>query len=70
VPGVEEARVLLASRIGRPLDDPWIAACELAPATGVGLGDVAGPAREVFARELRGVPALVERLVRGELPVC
>lgn len=70
VPGVLGATVSLVSRIGWPLDQPWLASARLKLARGVGLSEVAAPARELLEGGLDGVDAFVQRLVRGELPVC
>jgi S-adenosylmethionine synthetase len=70
VPGVEEATVWLCSQIGRPLDDPWSVAVELVPKPDSCATDVEPAVQEVIATELQCLPAFVERLVRGELPVC
>ncbi len=70
VAGVREATVSLVSRIGWPLDQPWLASARLRLEAGVGLPEVDGPAREILESRLDRVDAFVERLVRGELPVC
>jgi S-adenosylmethionine synthetase len=70
VPGVEEASVWLCSQIGRPLNDPWSVAVEFVPKSDAGAVDLEPAIQEVIAAQLRGMPAFVERLVRGELPVC
>ena len=70
VAGIEEATVWLCSQIGRPLADPWSVAVEIIPAGGVDSADLDAAIRRVIAEELEGLPAFVERLVRGELPVC
>jgi S-adenosylmethionine synthetase len=70
VAGIEEATVWLCSQIGRPLADPWSVAVEVIPASGAKAADLDVAIRTVIADELQGLPAFVERLVRGELPVC
>ncbi|MCP3920364.1 MAG: methionine adenosyltransferase [bacterium] len=70
VAGIEETRVFLCSRIGRPIDRPWVASAQLSLAPGVAIGDVASDVRAIYARELAGVPRFLERLVREEVPVC
>ena len=70
VPGIEEATVWLCSQIGRPLADPWSIAVELLPQSEIGPADLEPAIQEVIAADLRDLPTLVERLTRGELPVC
>ncbi len=70
VAGIEEVNVLLASRIGSPIDTPWVASAELVLSEGVGLEDVEDSVREVFARQLAGAEGFVERLILTGAPVC
>lgn len=70
VPGVEEATVWLCSQIGRPIADPWSVAVEILPKPDATSADVETGVQEVIASELRNLPVFVERLTRGELPVC
>jgi len=70
VPGLEEVRATLVSRIGAPLKEPWIASLELVPTAGAALAELEAPARAVLERELAGVEDLVAELVAGRRPVC
>lgn len=70
VRGVEEATIWLCSQIGRRLDDPWSIAVSLVPAAGCELGELRQPVSQVIGNELQGMSSFVERLCRGELPVC
>jgi S-adenosylmethionine synthetase len=70
VAGVEEVSVWLCSQIGRPLTDPWSVAIELVPELEVRAADLEPAVQEVIATEFDNLPAFVERLSRGELPVC
>jgi S-adenosylmethionine synthetase len=70
VPGLEEVRATLVSRIGSPLREPWIASLELVPAPGAAPPDLEAAARSVLERELDAVGSLVEDLVAGRRPVC
>jgi S-adenosylmethionine synthetase len=70
VTGVEEVNVWLCSQIGRHLDDPWSIAITLAPAPGVSLHELESPVSQVVADQLHELPSFVERLCRGEWPVC
>jgi S-adenosylmethionine synthetase len=70
IAGIEEVNVWLCSQIGRPLADPWSVAVEFVPQADTRAADVESAVREVIAAELGSLPAFVERLSRGELPVC
>lgn len=70
VSGVDEATVWLCSQIGRRLDDPWSVAVELVPAPGAALPELESRVSQVVEDELNWLPRFVERLCRGELPVC
>ena len=70
VAGIEEATVWLCSQIGRPLNDPWSVAIELLPKPETCKADLQLEVQNVIDAELNNLPALVERMTRGELPVC
>lgn len=70
VEGVDEARVFLCSRIGEPLERPWIAAVQVALERGLGIADVEVDVRSILERELADTPAFVRRLVEEGMPVC
>ncbi len=70
VSGVDEVTVWLASQIGRPLADPWSVAVEITPLAGAEGTEFENSVRLLVESELAGLPAFVERLIRGELPVC
>jgi len=70
VPGIEEATVWLCSQIGRPLADPWSVAVELLPKPETCAADLEPAIQEVIVAELNELPGFVDRLTRGELPVC
>ena len=65
---IEEAYVVLASRIGSPIDEPWIASAELVLSEGVAIDDVEDSVREIFGRQLAGADAFVERLIVSARP--
>jgi S-adenosylmethionine synthetase len=67
---VEEVYIWLCSRIGRPLDDPWLASAQVALANGANIDDVAGSIQDIVRRELKDIGAFTERLARGEFRVC
>lgn len=70
VDAVEEANVWLCSRIGAPLDEPWVASVQVALKPGATIGDVRSRIQDIVANEVLTVSALTHRLTRGELPVC
>jgi S-adenosylmethionine synthetase len=70
IAGIEEVNVWLCSQIGRPLADPWSIAVELVPPPDTSAADLESAVHEVIAAELGDLPAFVERLSRGEMPVC
>jgi S-adenosylmethionine synthetase len=70
VGGIAEVSVWICSQIGRPLADPWSVAVELVPEEDVCAADLETEVRTIIDAELRGMPAFVDRLIRGELPVC
>lgn len=70
IAGVAEVTVWLCSRIGRPIDDPWSVAVELIPANGETLADLEPLIRPILVDEFHCLPALLNRLSQGELPVC
>jgi S-adenosylmethionine synthetase len=68
--GIEEASVWLCSQIGRPIAQPWSVAVELHLACDADENQVERTVQEAISAELAALPAFVERLTRGELPVC
>lgn len=70
VDAVEEACVWLCSRIGAPLDEPWVASVQVALKPNATIGDVRARIQDVVGKEVVTVSELTQRLTRGELPVC
>jgi S-adenosylmethionine synthetase len=70
VQGIEEVSVWLCSQIGRPLADPWSVAVELIPVAGARVVDLEPAIRDAVQVQFEGLPAFIDRLTRGELPVC
>jgi S-adenosylmethionine synthetase len=70
VQGVVEVYIWLCSQIGRPINDPLIAAAQVILQEGVGLPDVHPAVEAIIEQELAGIHEFGERLARGELPVC
>ncbi len=70
VDAVEEACVWLCSRIGAPLDEPWVASVQVAMKPDAMIADVRTRIQEIVANEVLTVSVLTHRLTRGELSVC
>lgn len=70
VGAIEEVSVWLCSQIGRRLQDPWSVAVEVVPVGDLCAAELEPAIQEVIEAELRELPALVQRMIRGELPVC
>lgn len=69
VQGVVEIYVWLCSQIGRPINDPLIAAAQVILQKGVGLPEVQPAVEAIIQQELSGIHQFGERLARGDLPV-
>ena len=70
VPGLEEVYVWLLSQIGRPVDDPLVAAAQVILKPGTKLAEVRGEIEEVIRSELGSIGELTKMLARGEIPIC
>ena len=67
---IEEVTVWLCSQIGQPLERPWSVAVEIITNATAAGNDFEAAVNNIIAAELAEMPALVDRLTRGELPVC
>lgn len=65
IDGVREASVHLVSQIGHPLQDPHLAAVELALARGVEVGDVAATVEAAIETELQSSAGFAEDWIAG-----
>ena len=70
VPGLKEVYVWLLSQIGRPVDDPLVAAAQVILEPGTRLAEVRGEIEEVIRSELGSIWKLTEMLARGDIPIC
>ncbi|RLF13360.1 MAG: S-adenosylmethionine synthetase, partial [Thermoprotei archaeon] len=70
VPGLKEVYVWLLSQIGRPVDDPLVAAAQVILEPGTKLAEVRGEIEEVIRSELGSIWKLTEMLARGDIPIC
>jgi len=69
VPEVEEAYVWLLSNIGKPIDQPAIAAAEVVLNSGTSLGEVQGRITEVIDGELAEIEDFCKKLIYGKISV-
>lgn len=69
IDAVEEACVWLCSRIGSPLDEPWMVSVQVALAPGATLDDVRTRIQDIVGNEVLTVSVLTHRLSRGEFSV-
>lgn len=69
VPGLREVSVWLCSQIGSPLDQPLLAAAQVALAPGVRLADVSQPVQDVIADGLIHIESFIEQLVAGRYSI-
>ncbi len=69
VEGIEEVYIWLCSQIGRPIDDPLIAAAQVILAPGASLAEVAPTIESIVREELANIYTFTERLTRGEFNV-
>lgn len=69
VPGMQEVEVMLVSRIGRPVDQPLLAALHLLPEAGADFAALSRRAQAVMEQELADAGELCLRLSRGEEPL-
>ena len=70
IDAIEEACVWLCSRIGVPLDEPWVASVQVALKPDATIADVRARIQDIVANEVGTVSVLTQRLTRGELAVC
>ncbi len=69
VEGVAEVYIWLCSQIGKPIQEPMIAASQVILRSGVGLTDVEPAVKAIIEQELAGIHEFSRRIVRGEFPV-
>jgi S-adenosylmethionine synthetase len=67
---VEEANVWLCSQIGHSISEPWAASVDLVLTKDAVLSDISKDVRDVVLMELNLVDQMIQRLIRGEIPVC
>jgi S-adenosylmethionine synthetase len=69
VQGIREVTVWLCSQIGKPIDQPLMAAAQLITETDLTLEEVRESVESVIDRELADITRFSQRLAQGELSV-
>jgi S-adenosylmethionine synthetase len=64
---VEEAQCALVSRIGSPVDEPFVVDLRVRVHQGVALKEIAPRVRECAAAQIAGIGGLWEPIARGEI---
>ena len=70
VPGLEEVYVWLLSQIGRPIDQPAIAAAQVVLQSGNSLESLEKNIKEVVDAELANMDKFTTELAYGRIPIC
>lgn len=70
VSGAASAVVWMCSRIGEPIDRPWIVSAEIGLAPGAGLSDLRGGVEDRIRKRLARMGEFCGELARGEHPIC
>lgn len=70
VPDLREVYVWLVSQIGKPIDEPAIAAARVITKSGVGLESIEGQIAETMDRELEHIDKFCKGLSEGKYLVC
>lgn len=70
VSGLREVYVWLLSQIGRPIDQPTIAATQLILEKGNSLENIQKEVREVIDSELENIDKFCVDLAQGKIPIC
>lgn len=70
VPGLEEVYIWLLSQIGKPIDQPAIAAAQVVLQSGNSLESVEKSIEEVVDAELANIDKFTMDLAHGRIPIC
>jgi len=70
VTGLDEVYVWLVSQIGKPIDEPAIAAARVITKPGTTIENVRGEIAEVVDAELQRIDKFCMELAEGKIPVC
>ena len=67
VDGIEEIYIRLLSQIGHPIDQPLVAAVQVLPEPGVGIGDINRDIEGIIDAGLADITCITEKIIRGEI---
>jgi len=70
VPGLEEVYIWLLSQIGKPINQPAIAAAQVVLKSGTSISDVRKGIKEVVNSELENIDKFCADLAQGKIPIC
>lgn len=70
VPDLEEVYVWLVSQIGKPIDDPYIAAARVITKPGISIEIIRKQIEEVINTELEHIDRFCMDLADGKIPIC
>ena len=70
MPGLEEVYVWLLSQIGKPIDQPAIAAAQVVLQSGNSLESLQKSIAEVMDAELANIDKFAMDLTYGKIPIC
>jgi S-adenosylmethionine synthetase len=70
LPGVEEAHCFLLSRIGSPVNEPWLADIRLRLADAAAIETVKDACAQIVRAQLDGAGELWREVLAGRCPVC
>jgi S-adenosylmethionine synthetase len=70
VEGLEEVYIWLLSQIGKPIDQPAIAAAQVIMKTGNSLNEIHKEIEEVVNLELENIDKFCKDLAQGKIPIC
>lgn len=69
VDGIQEVGVQIVSRIGQPIDHPWVTVVDILAADRL-TDTMQAQVISVAANQLQTLDGLVENLIRGQIPIC
>mgnify|MGYP002396150773 FL=1 len=70
VPGIAEVYIWLLSQIGKPIDQPAIAAAQIVTKPEASIEDVRKEIEEVINLELENIDKFCMELAYGKIPIC
>jgi S-adenosylmethionine synthetase len=70
VSGLREVYVWLVSQIGKPIDEPAIAAARVIPAKGTSVASMRGKIEDIVDSELEHIDKFTKCLAEGQFSVC